>query len=480
MFVPLWNSGDLFEALSTAVGPTTALDRFGLRTAAWLSSAVVLLLFALWIGSALMDARPTPIMIGAAAGMAVCAGWLALGGDSTPARLAAVPLAAAAFVPVPRRLRNGRGVWLLAGVPWLALIAGRGLRQIGAFTLYRLGDDTLDYQRFAYRIFKEGFWLEGGQTLFWNQPLYRWIAGALHTCYGDSSVGELFWDGFAILVCAMLAYHIARRMAGFRAGLVAAVAALLTVALGPNVYMLGRGLSEMAAAGWLAMAALFLMRARAGATRFAITAGCFGVLAFLTRLNHLPLVIGLVALLFPLPRLSRRFAGWPAWFHAIPAREATVYLTVLAIGVAGFIARTWYYTGEVSFFAGTTRVHNATGLGLTISSLWSPAAWRSALDSVLMIVTETDPPSFDPRALLVIAGVGWAVLWLVRAPVAVRIPAGFAIVCLSALAAGFFVRGMAYPGRFSIHLIPIAVAIAVGAFAMLLPAGHGRLRTTSA
>lgn len=476
-FLPLWDGRDVFSAVPTATGSMTAVDRTMLRIGAWVAPALVLMLLGFWLWSAMMVLRPTPTLLASAAAISVCAAWLAAGGESSfAARIAALPLIAAVFVPVPLRLRNSRGAWLLCGMPWLVMIAVRGLRQVGAFTLYFVGDDMLDYQRFAYRIFKEGFWLEGGQATFWNQPLYRWICGALHVFYGDSSVGELFWDGFAILIGAMFAYHVAQRMAGFRAGLVAAVAVLLTVALGPNLYMLGRGLSEVAAAGWLAMSGLCLMRARGGATRFACAGGVFAVLAFLTRLNHLPLVIGLAALLLPLPRLSRRLTGWSAWLQSIPKREAAVYLLVVICGVAGFVARTWYYTGEVSLFAGTTRIHNATGLGVTLSSLWSIAAWRSALDSVLMIVTVSDPPRFDVRALLVIVGVAWAVLWLVRAPVAVRVPSGFAIVCLSALAAGLFVRGMAYPGRFSIHLLPIAVAIAVGSFASLLPALNGRFR----
>ena len=50
---------------------------------------------------------------------------------------------------------------------------------IGRFRLYASGNDEWMYQRFAYRIVMQGYWLEGGSPTFWFQPLYRWIVGRL-------------------------------------------------------------------------------------------------------------------------------------------------------------------------------------------------------------------------------------------------------------------------------------------------------------
>jgi hypothetical protein len=121
-------------------------------------------------------------------------------------------------------------------------------------------------------------------------------------------------------------------------------------------------------------------------------------------------------------------------------------------------------------FAGTTRTHNATGLGLSLASLWSAAAWRNALESVLMIVTVQDPPRFDVRSLLVVAGFGGSLLALLRVPIARRLPLGVAIMSVAAVAGGLVARGVAYPGRFSVHLIPVAVAIAVSIIGMVIGA----------
>src|SRR5207247_2640286 len=110
---------------------------------------------------------------------------------------------------------------------------------------------------------------------------------------------------------------------------------------------------------------------------------------------------------------------------------------------------------------GTQIGHLSIGLGTTLDSWASGAAWRRAAESILMIVTVQDPPRFDWRSTLVVAGFGLAVLGLLRAPLARRMPLGVAVVCVASVAGGLVTRGTAYPGRFSLHLIPVAVAIAV-------------------
>lgn len=461
-FVPLWNGADVFSASVTATRTLTRVERIALGVGGWAVTMLVAGLLGGWLLAAVAAYRPGAPVLAFTATVALCVAWAASGGaDSMLARLAVVPLAACMFAPVPSRLRDARGAWLLVGVPWLALIAALALRDVGRFTLYLFGDDALTYQRFAYRIFMQGFWLEGGQATFWNQPLYRWICGALHLLFGDSRAGEILWDGFALLAGAMFAFHIVNGLTGFRFGLGAAVCVLLTMALGPNWYMIGRGLGEISASLWVYLAALSLLESRRGSVAAAALAGLFASLAFYTRLNHLPLVLVLVALtLADSVPAGSAFDVRLLWAR-LPKRVVTAYLLCLAAGLSAFAARTWYYTGELSLFAGTTRVHNSTGLGLTLDSLWSATAWRSAIESVLMIVTVQDPPRLDWRSLLVVAGVIASLLGLLRAPVARRLPLGLALVCVAAVAGGLVARGVAYPGRFSIHLIPAAVAMAV-------------------
>jgi hypothetical protein len=466
-FIPQWNGADVFAAVATSTAPMATAARMAQRVGRFVTPALVIALLGWWLSAVLSALRPGAVTIVSVTAVAAAAAWTARGGpESTAARLAPLLLLAGIAIPVPRDLRTARGACLLVGVPWLAMLSAIAFSSIGGFRLYLFGDDSLTFQRFAYRIFMEGYWLEGGQRTFWNQPLYRWICGTLHVFFGDSSAGELLLDGFAVLVGALFAFQLAKPFAGFRGGVAAAVAVLLTVTLGPNWYMLGRGLSEIVASMWIYLAAMSLLKAREGSTRHAILAGAFATLAFYTRLNHLPLVLALAALLLPDTVPAWAAFKWQSW-RQLP-RCAGPYVLVLVVGVAAFSARTWYYTGLIDPFAGTTRVHNATGLGLTLDSLWSASAWRNALESALMIVTVQDPPRFDIRSVLVVAGFGGALLALLGAPIARRLPLGVAVMSVAAVAGGLVARGVAYPGRFSIHLIPVAVAITVSIIGMAM------------
>src|SRR5262249_26892044 len=147
-------------------------------------------------------------------------------------------LAAAALVPVPGRLRNRFGAYALIGVPWMAFVLVGAIAGVGRFHLYEFGNDYWMYQRYGYRIVMQGSWLEGGSPLFYFQPFYRWISGALHVVFGDSSVGERFLDGVCLLAGALVAFRIVRAFAGFRWAVVAAVLPLSIFAVGTGRFLM--------------------------------------------------------------------------------------------------------------------------------------------------------------------------------------------------------------------------------------------------
>jgi hypothetical protein len=362
-------------------------------------------------------------------------------------RIAIVLLAGAVLVPVAEPHRNLRGALLLVGVPWLALIAARSLPQIAHITAYS-NDDWLAYQVAGYRIFMSGFWLEGGSKVFDYQPLYRWMSGALHLVFGDSSVGETYWDALCLLLGASVAFVLVDRAAGFRWAVAAAVATLATFWLGTIWYFVGRGLSEVAAAGWGFAAALLLLRNRTADGRLAVLAGVFAVLMFYTRLNHLLFAVSLLVLL-------GRFA----------LRPAAAYLGTFAAGVALFAARTWWYTGVFSILYGTSLKNNDTGLRLT--TIASPEVWKKIWHSLQALAWMNEPPSPDPRAVLVVAGVLLSVAALLRVPKANRLPLSLALVTIGACLSSFLAHTHNYPGRMSIHLAPFAVAMTATAGARL-------------
>jgi len=62
------------------------------------------------------------------------------------------------------------------------------------------------YQRFAYRIVLQGYWLEGGSIVFYFQPFYRWIVGVPARCVRRFERGRMYWDGACLLAGALLSF----------------------------------------------------------------------------------------------------------------------------------------------------------------------------------------------------------------------------------------------------------------------------------
>ena len=230
----------------------------------------------------------------------------------------------------------------------------------------------------------QGYWLEGGSVTFYFQPFYRWIVGFLHVVFGDSSVGERFWDGMCLLAGAILSFRITRTFAGFRWGLVAAAMPLAVFALGTAHYLIGYGLSEISSAGLMSMAALCAIRSRRRGTVAAIAAGVLATLGFYTRLNNGIMAVGValasaLPLTVPLCAMTRPRVWWPrvSWRTVFGMGGA------VAAGLLLFAWRTWHYTGVFSVFYGTQRY---------IVAIWQPGmtftAYVAALAYNVMLVPD--------------------------------------------------------------------------------------------
>jgi hypothetical protein len=386
------------------------------------------------------------------------------------ARWAVPALALALLLPVPPRLRNLRGAFVLVIIPWLAWVVAGSLGAIGRWRLYEFGNDFWLYQRYGYRIVVQGYWLEGGSKTFYFQPFYRWITGLLHAAFGDSSVGERFWDGFSIAAGAMLAFQLVRKFAGFRWALIAAVLPLAVFTVGTPSYLIGFGLAEISSAGLLSMAALCAIRSRQMRRLApAVAAGVLATLAFYTRLNNGIMALGIAVFALP-PRLAVRDLVRPwQWWASASWRTAIAIVGIIAAGLLFFAWRTYHYTGVFSLFYGTQRY---------IVAIWQPGMpMRTVLErltrSVLEVLTVNDPPRFDPIALPVLGGALVAVLSLAGVPRLRDLPATAVLFFVASIAGSFVASGWAYPGRFSVHILPSTCALTACAVARL--AGGSRL-----
>lgn len=464
--LPQWNGVDVWQAALATMTPPRAIDRWSHALTRWVPPTLVSLMLIVAAVNVLHRAGDRTAILAAVVTSAAAAATF---GRNNLMRALPLLLGVSALLRIPRRMQNIFGAQLLIGVPFLVMIAARGFSDIGRTTWYSSGDDWWVFQRYAYRIYLQGFWLEGGEPTFWFQPFYRWIAGALHLVFGDASHGELFWDGAAAWAGGLFAFHVARVFAGFRWGIAAAVITLLLMTAGPGWYLFGRGLSEFSSAGLIYAAALWALRGRGSAT-YVVVAGICAAIAFYTRLNNLPFAFALVAFSLPIRQPAGDWFRWREWWPRVSRPVMTGIIVALAGAILLFGLRTYYYTGQFSALAGTQAsarsVWQPTGTGETVA--------QNVIGSVMLVLTMNDPARFDVRALPLMFGIFAAILALCGVPPFRRLPMNVAMMCLAGMAGAFVARGSAYPGRFSVHLIPVTVALTLCSVALLVGATRNR------
>jgi hypothetical protein len=454
-FVPTWNGQDVWKQVLTTTRRPHRIDMVYRDAVRMATTAAVICLFAGWIGSvitAVLDAAVLAWTIAAA----VAIGWLLIGGHGDAGRWAILALIAATAVRLRGASRTLKTAVCMIGVPWLVFVSVPAWAAVGRVTLYEAGNDFWTFQRYAYRIVMQGFWLEGGSATFWFQPLYRWIAGVLHMAFGDSSVGERLWDGGCLLTGALFSFKFANRFAGFRGGLIAAVLPLAVFVLGTPQYLMGRGLSEISSAGFIYLAAIFALDSeRRLAAAFA--AGLLASLGFYTRLNNLAQAVGVAAFAIPIDVPTSALATSRAWWLRVSWRSIAVIFSNLTLAAVFLAWRTWHFTGVFSVFFGTQRDH----LALWSAGMpWHVAVQRSA-ESIWMVLSVNDPPRLDPYALPVVGGAIVCVLAVVAVPRLRDVPLSLVLFFFTSIAGAIVARGSAYAGRFSVHVLPATTAALV-------------------
>ena len=468
-FVPLWNGVPIGRSGFATATVAIASDADA-RLRGVLALLIQLGLWSLvlgWMVTWLWSWRD-PITLGFALLASLVVAWLGTPAPDfvmTPrARWSITALGLAILLTVPRDKQRLKGAFVLIGIPWLAFVTAVHASHIGRFSLYAGGDDMWMFQRFAYRIYLQGYWLQGGEPTFWFQPFYRWIAGALHMVFGDSSMGEFWWDAICVLVSALFAHQAVAAAFGFRWGLAAAVLCLTIVMQGPAWNFIGLGLSDIASAGFIYLAALIIMSSRLRGRvpiATAIGAGVLAAIGFYTRLNNLPMAFASSAFGLSLAVTPRQWWRWQRWWPSVSWNALYGVAGVLAIAMLLFTMRTYHYTGVFSMLHGTTWGNHA---------LWrssQPLADNLAvmLSSLMMVLTFNDPPRFAIYAVPLLLGALVAAAAMLNVKVFRDVPlaltAFFLVACSGALAA----RGVAYSGRFSMHLIGAGCALTVCAIA---------------
>ena len=268
--------------------------------------------------------------------------WLPRGWNYLPFLAALV--VAAVFQPRPRTLLAG----YFAVVSLSVLIARRSVSALGTVLTRSAGDDWLTYESHA-RTILDTWSLHGGEDVFYNMPLYRYVRFSERLLLGDGDLLVLA-AGLTTLYFAavwMVARVAAGRQATVRGRWGVALAGSLVLMLTASTAIVNFVLLPLSEAStWAALLFGFPLLFAARTPRAWPVGTALAGLAAGIRPNQAPGLAVLVAVfLMTVPR--RR------WRSALAA--STVFLTVAALP----LAHNLYYGGRFVLFA-TAGAHPAS------------------------------------------------------------------------------------------------------------------------
>ncbi len=261
---------------------------------------------------------------------------------------------------------------------------------------------------------------------------------------------------------ALFAFEVTRIFAGVRWGLAAAAFALALFVAGPGFVFVQNGLSEISSAGFIYLGALCALESRRGSYRFAVAAGVCAVLGFYTRLNNAPMAIAIALFAWPVNEPIATLFKPRAWFDRAARATVTIVVLAFAFGLVLFAWRTYHYTGVFSVAKGTALDPARSNARMLWANTRSIGGWLHAMfDSVMMVLTTTDPPKVHHGSIPLLAAAVVSIAAAAGFGPLSTLPFPVVLFTLSALGGSLVARGTAYPGRFSIHILGAAAAVCV-------------------
>ena len=199
--MPLWNGEELWGRVTTTVEYPSRFNLLARPWVRWIPLVIASALLLAWLVFALLWVGDLAVLAWAAGASLVIGSLIAIDRVDL-ARWAIAALAGAVLIPVPPRLRNLRGAFVMVGIPWMTFVLVSSAPAIGRWVLYSVGDDHWMFQRFAYRIVMQGYWLEGGSETFWFQAFIAGSSAFYTPCSAIRASGN---ECGTVLVCSQAA-----------------------------------------------------------------------------------------------------------------------------------------------------------------------------------------------------------------------------------------------------------------------------------
>jgi hypothetical protein len=326
--------------------------------------------------------------------------------------------------------------------------------EVGRMTFFSSGDDWTTYQNMAREIVVGGDLWHSQNLVLVYQPLYRYFAGILHLFFGQSPVAQYLLDVWAILGASGIIVSLSRRM-GLNPtfALISSWLYLMPALGGAFRHHLGRGLQEHTAMLFLMLTAWVASRSRIDALGQALLAGLLAMIGFWLRMDHLGVLAGVGFLIITHPPGSFSTA-WASFLKKFLAHWKWIglFFFLLLIAFVSIPLRNWFFGGKWVFTDPTN-----------LNILWCNS-WPCVSKNFHKLLWAQDPNlPFTSIILSVISAlilfpgtlIGLLALVCRKGPLAFY-PLGLGIAMLGLLFPYFWVKVVAYPPRFSIHLLPIA------------------------
>jgi hypothetical protein len=428
---------------------------------AWLTDVALLVFLAAWLAwtarqlwrDGVLDAG---IVVCACLGVAMPVVLRALGTDATHSFGRGMGLASAALL-VWCGWQTARGQASYSHQLGLVVLAalGPGLfahyvmdwwHLAPRFTLYGVGGDPLTYQRFARYIALRGDWLQFEQNpVFTYQPLYRYVVSILHLVFGQSSLAQRLMDVWSVVGAASLMAVLLRRWGLDLIWCVAAPGLYLWHLLNDRfLFLIGSGLQEYLAMLPMMLAA-WAMGDRKGHSPAVWWAGVFGLTALWLRQDHVLGLAAIVLLAYP-PIRGDWSEAWRGLVKTVVKnwRWMVAYFSFLLGGLLLVAFRNWLGGGEFVLTKSANLAYLRSG------------GWEETWQSVSLLLNANEK-TVGLGGKLIWAGVvaGLAGLSLRFGPIK-RYPLEISLLLLAIIAPYFYVKVIAYPPRFSVHLLPWA------------------------
>ena len=344
--------------------------------------------------------------------------------------------------------------------PWF-LWKWRGLT--GAFFPYDDLSDSLTYQAFAREIWVGGdWWHAAGEPIFFYQPGYRYIVGALHALFGQSPLAQNILELWAILVTCVALGAIGRWAGlGPRASAVAPFAYLALLS-GPHFLPhVGLGMQELTANLFLFGGIILVLRSGGDPWRIAL-AGVVAVLGFWLRFDRLGVLAAAVIFLIN-PAGGSVGQAWGILYRQFldKWKPVTIYLSILAAAVAAVALRNYVFGGELALL-----YRENMDLLVCRDLACSLRGYRQILAGSISCV--------DRAGVVMIAGVAGALMAMVIRPRWMRgAPVSMGLLLLGLLSPYYMGGPTNFEPKFSQHLLPLAAVSLVLAYHSILTRNRG-------